>query len=103
MENLLPFIPIILLIFTVALFIVAYKKSKVSLPDEAGVNPVYSEQAGGRFDLFNWTIPFVRVAVYESFMTISCWNHRFIIKKGEVKSVVARGLFSSGLQIVHHR
>ena len=103
MEILLPFIPVILCIFTVALFIVIYNKSKVSLPEEAGENPVYREQAGGRFDNFNWTFPFVRVAVYKSFLAISCWNFRFVIKKGEIKRIEKSGLFSTGLRIVHNR
>ena len=103
MENLLPFIPAILTIFPVALLIIAYKKSKVTLPEEVGAAPEYSEQAGGRFGFINFTIPFVRINVYKSFLAISCWKYRFIIKKGEIVSINKKGLFSSGLQIVHNR
>jgi len=71
---------------------------------ERGLTPLYSEQAGGRFDTWNWTIPFVRVATFEGFVSISCTTHQIVLNKGDVTAIEReRHLFSVGLRLHHHR
>ena len=43
---------------------------------EGGLTPDYCEQAGGRFNRINWSTPFVRVATFEGFVSISCITQR---------------------------
>ena len=86
------------------LFFVAYRKSKALTPEETGVVSIYGEQAGGRFDGFNWTIPFVRVTAYSEFTVVSYWNHQIVLKKGQVERIEEkRGFFSQGLAVHHTR
>lgn len=104
-SKILPIIymPLIFVVIGIFLFI-AYRKSKVLAPEEIGALPIYSEQAGGRFNLINWSFPFVRVAVYTNFGVVSYWNHQIVLKKEEVEGVEERrGLFYKGLVIKHTR
>ena len=78
----------------------AYRKSKALTPEEMGAVPIYAEQAGGRFDGFNWTIPFVRVTAYSDFSVVSYWNHQIVLNKGEVEGIEEkRGFLSKGLAV----
>src|SRR5947208_11412500 len=71
---------------------------------EHGLTPIYSEQAGARFDLMNWTIPFVRVATFENFVAISCITHEIVFRRGDVTGVhEERHLGSRGLRLDHTR
>jgi hypothetical protein len=71
---------------------------------ERGLTPVYSEQAGGRFDTWNWTVPFVRVATFEDFVSISCITHHILFNRGDVTGIEReRHLFSVGLRLKHRR
>jgi hypothetical protein len=82
----------------------AYRNSKVLTQQKIGLFPIYTEQAGGRFDGFNWTIPFVRVAVYSDFSIVSYWHNQIVLKKGEVESIEEKRRFlSNGLAIRHSR
>jgi hypothetical protein len=105
MAEILPIIFAPLGLATAAtLFFVAYRKSKALTPEEIGVVSIYGEQAGGRFDGFNWTIPFVRVTAYSEFSVVCYWNHQIVLRKGQVKEVEEeRGFLSQGLAIRHTR
>ncbi len=71
---------------------------------EQGLTPLYSEQAGGRFESWNWTIPFVRVATFDTFVSISCLTHEIVLNRGDVTAIEReRHLFSVGLRLHHHR
>jgi hypothetical protein len=71
---------------------------------EHGLAPHYCEQAGGRFDGMNWTIPFVRIATFDGFVSISCITHQAILKAGDVTKIDRRRhFFSVGLRLHHHR
>ena len=66
---------------------------------EKGCTPIYSERCGGRFGLINFTVPFVRLALYEDFMVISCWTRRTIEYKN-IRRLQGRGLLDIGIEIV---
>ncbi len=87
----------------VVLFYNAYKNSKGLFEVEKGKNPILLVQAGGKFGLFNWPIPLVRVAVYPTFIAISCWKHKIVLRKGDVKGVDELLIYFPGLQILHNR
>jgi hypothetical protein len=89
----------------VGLFLIrAARYARRPAKGERGLTPLYCEQAGGRFDTWNWTIPFVRVATFEDFISISCITHHIVLNKGEVKAIEReRHLFSIGLRLHHHR
>ena len=103
------FLGIVRIIVTIALlfgfyhFYRAYKKSKLLLPEELGAVSIYTEQAGGRLGNFNWTIPFVRVSCYRSFIAIHCWNCKFVLKIGDVQSIKKESYVSDGIRLVHNR
>ena len=81
----------------------AYRKSKLLLPEEVGAVSLYSEQAGGSFGKFNWTIPFVRVSCYMNFVAIHCWNCNFVLKMGDVQSIKKESFVADGIVIDHNR
>src|SRR2546422_9778718 len=54
---------------------------------EHGLAPIYSEQAGARFDSMNWTIPFVRIATFEDFVAISCITQEIVFRRGDVTGI----------------
>lgn len=95
------FAPLIFVIMGIFFFL-AYRKSKILTQEEIGLFPIYTEQAGGRFDSFNWTIPFVRVSVYSDFSIVSYWNNQIVFKKGEVERIEEKGGFLSQGLTVHH-
>jgi hypothetical protein len=69
---------------------------------ELGLNPLYTERAGGRFDTFNWTIPFVRVATFKDLVSISRLTHEFVLRRGEVVNIRReRHLISVDIRIQH--
>jgi len=71
---------------------------------ERGLVPMYIERTGGRFNSWNWTIPFVRVATFENFVSISCITHQIVLNRGDVTSIdTERHLISVGLRLQHHR
>src|SRR5258706_443423 len=55
---------------------------------ERGRVPIYTERGGARFDGLNWTMPFVRIAVYEDSVAISCATHEILLRKGDVTGIV---------------
>jgi hypothetical protein len=84
--------------------IIAARYARRPAKGERGLTPLYTEQAGGRFDTWNWTIPFVRVATFEGFVSISCITHRIVLSKGDVTAIEReRHLWSVGLRLQHHR
>tara|TARA_R110002072_G_scaffold302617_1_gene486954 strand:+ start:818 stop:1219 length:402 start_codon:yes stop_codon:yes gene_type:complete len=103
MENLFSLIPFIIIPIVLASFAYFYFGGKNKLPIESGVVPVFQEQAGGRFNGFNLTIPFVRHAVYEGFIVIAYGKTRFKLAFEEIDKVeLKRHLFSKGITY-HHR
>ncbi len=84
--------------------ILAVRYARRPAKGERGFTPLYSEQAGGRIGTWNWTIPFVRVATFEGFVSISCITHQIVLNKGDVTAIEReRHLFSVGLRLHHHR
>jgi hypothetical protein len=71
---------------------------------EVGRAPIYTERGGARFGRLNWTIPFVRIAVYEDSVAISCATHEILLRRGDVTGIEReRHLWSQGLRVHHVR
>lgn len=71
---------------------------------ERGLSPIYVERAGGRFDGWNLTMPFVRVAAYQNLVVISSVMHQILLRPGDVSTIEAeRHLFTTGLRLHHRR
>lgn len=71
-------------------------------PFERGHSPQLEEQAGGRFDGFYLTIPFVRHAIYDDFVAISYGKNRHILMFSEIAEAgINRHIFSKGLTYRH--
>ena len=81
----------------------AYKESKLLLPEEVGAISFYTEQAGGHFGDYHWTIPFVRVSCYRNFVAIHSRNCKFVLKMGDVQRINIEGIVSDGIRIFHRR
>jgi len=91
-------------IFGGLFLISAERVARMPVEAEQGMTPVYAEQAGARFGTWNWTWPFVRVATFKDFVTISCISHHVVLRRGDVRTVERkRHLFSTGLEIHHER
>ncbi len=101
-------ISIVLLTLIPIVFIIFLRKTRRDCerlaPEEIGQWPVYQEKAGGRFNAINWTIPFVRVAVYEGFAVVAYPRNTIVFKKGEIRGVEhINRMISQGLKIYHNR
>ena len=66
---------------------------------ELGVNPLFQEQCGGRFDNFNLTVPFVRHSIYEDFVVFAYGKTCHVVRYSDITRVEEKQhLFSSGLE-----
>jgi len=94
-----------LIAIAAGLFLIrAERRARRPAKAEMGLMPTYTERAGGRFDGLNWTIPFVRVATFPQFVSISCITHEILLRRGEVTGIEKeRHLLSTGLRIRHTR
>ena len=60
-------------------------------------------RCGGRFDGWNYSFPFVRLAVYDKFLVIAS-SRTYLLDYSEIEKVeTVSGLFSKGLQVHHKR
>ena len=102
-SNYLPLIPALVFAVVIFLFIRTYRGSKNIQPAEDGLTPLFQEQAGGRFDIYNLTIPFVRHAIYDDFVVISTRNRYYKLNFDQIiKFEVKRHLFSIGVTYHHN-
>ena len=103
----LPFIAfgvqtVVLGLFAFAWFSARSREAKAMR--EAGVDPArcYRQTGGARLDLFNATIPFARIIVTPSRITLACFGMSHVFDRSTVRSLSRhRGLFSTGLRIEH--
>ena len=71
---------------------------------EHGLTPLYVEQAGARFDVMNWTMPFVRIATFEDFVVLSCVTQEIVLRRGDVRRIEEeRHWGSQGVRVDHTR
>lgn len=102
MESILTIFRFLLILIVGGIFAYIYLSGKAKATIEEGLTPIFEEQAGGRFDNVNLTIPFVRHAIYDDFVAISYGKTKYILKFNEIKRVEnKRHIFSKGL-IYHH-
>ncbi|MGB5328031.1 MAG: hypothetical protein WBO58_07400, partial [Gammaproteobacteria bacterium] len=65
MESIAKFWPLLVFAPVFGGFVYLYIGGRKVNPVESGLTPLFQEQAGGRFDIYNVTIPFVRHAIYD--------------------------------------
>ena len=103
MELLLNLIPFIVIPGVLGVFAYYYFGGKKIHPSEENLTPLFQEQAGGRFDGFNLTIPFVRHSIYENYVVIAYGKSHFKLNFDQVSKVeVKRHLFSKGITYHHN-
>ena len=95
-----------LLLPLVVFFVFAYYyiggKQKNTI--EQGKKAIFHEQCGGRFDLFNLTIPFVRHTMYDDFVVIAYGQKQYVLGYEELKGAFCkRHIFSKGITYLHRR
>ena len=87
------------MIAILALFVVVYisnsRKSKI----EDGKSPIHSERCGARIGFWNWTFPFVRLALYEEFLILKSLG-TLHINYNDIARLEKAGMISKGLKIV---
>lgn len=66
---------------------------------EKSKTPIYSERCGGRFGLISVTMPFVRLALYQDFVVISCWT-RIVIEYDQIRRLEGEGILGIGIEFV---
>lgn len=96
--------PVLIVIGVAGLLSYFYFGGKAKAPEEFGLTPIFEEQAGGRFDCFNLTVPFVRHSIYDDFIVISYGKKKYILKYAEINEVSNRKYsFSKGLTYHHNK
>lgn len=86
---------------TVLLYWYFVKNTKLS--EEKGLTPVYQEVGGGRFDGVNYTLPFVRISIYDRFLVIS-YSRKILLTWNDISEVtLEEHLISTGIRILHNR
>lgn len=69
---------------------------------EQGLEPVHECNCGARVGDVNWSIPFVRLALYRSFMVIS-YAKKIVVSYDAIERLfVDRYILNKGLRVVHH-
>lgn len=101
--NFIPFFYLLASIIIIALFIYFFKKRNSKLDIENNKIPLYSENCGGRFGLINFSIPFVRLTIYDKFIIISHIK-KIVLNYNEIINIeIKRNIISKGLFINHNR
>jgi hypothetical protein len=60
-------------------------------------------RCGGRFDGWNYSFPFVRLAAYDKFLVIASFRE-YVLDYREIEKVeIISGIFSKGLRLHHKR
>ena len=86
------------------LFAYYYGGSKKKAQIEHGKKPLLQEQCGGRFNLLNLTIPFVRHAMYDKFIIVSYGQKQYMLRYEEItEALCKRHIFSKGITYLHTR
>ena len=84
-------------------FLFFFLKSRRKHEDEMNLKPIFTEQCGARFNLTNYSIPFVRHALYEEFVIVSSFSGVFKIPYNSIGyATVKRYLFSVGVRYFHN-
>ena len=103
MELIFVFIPILVILGLLGVFSYFYfggRKLDISEKDRVSI---FEEQAGGKFNGFNLTIPFVRHTIYENCIVIAYGkSHHTLEFEKIVKVDVKRHLFSKGITYHHN-
>jgi hypothetical protein len=95
---------ILLPAIVLSVFAYFYLGSKRKDPLEEGKTALLFEQCGGRFDMFNLTIPFVRHAIYDDYIVMAYGKKRILLKYEDIESVTLKWhLFSKGITYRHTR
>lgn len=97
-------------VFSIVVFIAVvdvlaffYYGSERKLPEEEGLVALFDEQAGGRFDDFNLSMPFVRHTVYEEFIVVAYGSTRYKLELKDIEKVsFKKGVISNGVRY-HHK
>jgi hypothetical protein len=84
-------------------FVVVLNRSSRLLPEEVGRRALFTERAGGRFGDVNFTVPFVRVAVYDTFLVLAAYKTILLRAEDLVSFGMERHLFSHGVRIIHRK
>jgi hypothetical protein len=95
---------IVMLQFILILFLFRYllKKRDILMNEELNHSAYYNENCGARFDRMNFTIPFIRVAIYKNFLVLSGF-YKYLLRSNEITKVeIKRHLFFHGVHIRHH-
>lgn len=80
-----------------------YLVENTKLPEEKGLTPIYQEVGGGRFDGVNYTLPFVRISIYDRFLVVS-YSRKILLNWNDIKeATLEKHLISTGIRILHNR
>ena len=103
MELIFTFIPLLVIPSVLGVFAYFYFGGRKLNLSEKGLVILFEEQAGGRFNGFNLTIPFVRHTIYENCVVIAYGkSHHTLEFEKIVKADIKRHLFSKGVTY-HHK
>lgn len=77
------------------------RASRARAPEELGLVPIYSDRGAGTFGLLRVNAPFVRVAVYPTFIVIA--HHRtYVVPALAIREVsLLRTLFGRRVRLAH--
>jgi len=102
MELIFTFIPLLVIPGVLGVFAYFYFGGRKLNLSEKGLVILFEEQAGGRFNGFNLTIPFVRHTIYENCVVIAYGkSHHTLEFEKIVKADIKRHLFSKGVTYQH--
>src|SRR6266566_5183056 len=83
-------------------FYAIVKRRNERFTEEMGLSPTHEEIGGGRFNGTNFTHPFVRTSIYQTFLVISS-GHKYVIRYEAIERVVLkRYVFSRGVRLFHN-
>ena len=90
----------------VVVFVTAARASNRKAPEESGLTPIFTDRCGGRVGYIAYTGPFVRVAIYESFLVVAA-RKPIVLRRVDIERIAFERERRSGVLgktvNIHHR
>ncbi len=78
--------------------VLTVKNLRKKCPEEIGLDPIFEETCGGRFNSLNSTWPFVIHSIYRDIVVIKHISGKYILPRNNLTFEVADGFVSDGIR-----
>ena len=102
-STVLPSYIVTVMVLALGSMLFFFRRKERRHPVEQGKTPLYSETCGGMIGMFRYTVPFLRLSVYEDQIVIGAFKPIALALGDIAKIEIGRFLLSTGIRIHHRR